>query len=249
MLNTKNFDSILLEEMDQVKLMNRTDRKYWFYIGQLNDLLQTIQSDYYLLHIDGNSLLPYSTTYYDTSKNNMFISHHNGKLNRYKIRRRSYVNSGISFLEVKFKNNKGRTQKKRMPADFGNTVFTNDENEFLNRHSPFTSSQLKPSLMNEFYRLTLVNKNFKERCTIDLNLQFQNNGKSVVYDNLVIIEIKADGKSYVSPLATALRDNRIKAAGFSKYCVGRTVIDPDLKSNNFKRKIRKLNKTIQINYN
>lgn len=248
-MKTNLFDSIKLKEMDQVRLMNRTDHKYWFHFDHLQELLQSINGNYYILKIDGETEFPYTTTYYDTTKNRMFTDHHNGKLNRYKVRRRSYVYSKISFLEVKFKSNKGRTIKKRIPAEFGNISFTEHENEFLSNHIPFNCNDLQPSLMNEFSRLTLVNKNFKERCTIDLNLQFKIADRKVALENLVIVEIKSNGNTGISLLAMSLRNQRIKVSSFSKYCVGRTVTDPDLKRNNFKRKIRSIEKTIQIKNN
>lgn len=244
-MNTDFLDPIELDEMDKVKLMNRTDTKYWFHASWLQSLLYEIKDNYFILNIDGEKLLPYATTYFDTEENRMFVEHHNGKLNRYKIRRRSYVSSGISFLEVKFKNNKGRTIKKRIPSDIGNTLLTAKEMQFLEKKVPFHIGDIKPSLMNNFSRLTLVNKNFKERCTIDLNLQFEIADKLITLENLVIVEIKSDGKSANSPLALALRDQRIKTSGFSKYCVGRTVTDVSLKRNAFKSKIRSIDKTIQ----
>jgi len=248
-MKTDFFDPIQLEEMDRVKLMNRTDRKYWCHFNFLPELLQSIKHNYYSLNIDGENQLPYATTYYDTTKNEMYASHHNGKLNRFKIRRRSYVASGISFLEIKFKSNKGRTIKKRIPADFSNPRFTKPEDEFISTYTPYSCLELKPSLINEFTRLTLVNKNFKERCTIDLNLQFKNADRTTALENLVIVEIKSEGNSVVSPLAIALRDHRIKTSGFSKYCVGRAIIDPGIKRNAFKEKIRSIEKAIQINKN
>ena len=248
-MKTDFFIPIKLEEMDRVKLMNRTDTKYWFHFEHLQEILQKVKSDYFVLEINDESELSYTTTYYDTSHNNMFSEHHNGKLNRYKVRRRSYVSSGISFLEVKFKSNKGRTIKKRIPSEFGNTSFTVKENEFLNQHIPFNTNDLSPSLINNFSRLTLVNKNFKERCTIDLNLRFKIDDKMIALENLVIVEIKSDGKSSNSPLALVLREQRIKSSGFSKYCVGRTVTDAALKRNAFKGKIRSIEKTIQTNIN
>lgn len=129
-MKTKFLDTIQLEEMEQVKLMNRTDTKYWFHFKHLQELLQEIKNDYFVLEINQKSELPYSTTYYDTLNNSMFLEHHNGKLNRYKVRRRSYVSSEICFLEMKFKNNKGRTIKKRISSGFGNIMFTEKENEF-----------------------------------------------------------------------------------------------------------------------
>ena len=244
-MNINSFDSITLNEMDQVKLMNRTDLKFWFHRDNLASLLEMVKNDYFLLYIDGENKLPYATTYFDTENNRMFAAHHNGKLNRFKIRKRSYVNSGISFLETKFKNNKGRTIKKRIPSAPGQVKFTSTEAQFIDSHTPFYTTELRPSLGNNFSRLTLVNKNFKERCTIDLDIEFKVPDRTVALNNLVIVEIKSDGKSNASPLGIALRENRIKTNGFSKYCIGRSITDPHLKRNAFKEKIRQIEKVTQ----
>lgn len=244
MIHTESFESILLKDMDQVKLMNRTDTKYCCNTSQLQSLFDKINQNYFILHIEGQSELPYSTTYFDTLDNKMFVAHQNGKLNRYKIRRRTYLSSDISFLEIKFKSNKGRTIKKRVSTDIHTTKFNAEENEFLRTHSPFNSDQLQSTLINEFSRITLVNKNFKERCTIDINLQFKVADKTIPLENLAIIEIKSDGNSSESHLAKALLDKRIKKFGISKYCIGRTVTDPNLKTNTFKPKVRYLEKTL-----
>lgn len=243
------FKPILLEEMDQVKLMNRIDRKYWFSIEDLQEVLQSVQNQYMLLQIEGQDQLSYATTYYDTSFNEMFVAHHNGKLNRYKIRKRCYVNSGISFLEIKFKNNKGRTIKKRMPTNFSDKQFTAEEVEFIQSKTPYKVKNLKVKLVNNFTRLTLVNRNFKERCTIDLNVHFEQEDKAVDLNNLVIVEIKSDAQSSSSPLAVALRNLHHNASGFSKYCIGRTLTDYSLKRNAFKAKIRSIEKVIHFDQN
>lgn len=130
------FAKIQLQEMDKVKLMNRRDIKYWFHTEHLSALIQTVKDNYFILNINGKAELPYSTTYYDTSTNNMFAAHHKGKLNRFKVRRRSYVSSGISFLEVKFKNNKGRTIKKRISSNFGAILFIKTKKDFLSSQVP-----------------------------------------------------------------------------------------------------------------
>ncbi len=246
-MNTNILDPIKLEDMGRVKLMNRTDTKYWFHAGQVNHLLNSIKEDYFILHIDNLSVQSYSSTYFDTSDNIMYSQHHNGKLNRFKVRRRSYLSSGLSFLEVKIKNNKGKTKKKRIGSEFGRMEFTAQELEFLIKHIPFECTDLHPSLRNQFSRITLVNKNFRERCTIDLDLQFQFENKFTSMDNLAIVELKSDGRDSISPVMLSLRDLRIKSSGFSKYCVGRSIIDPDLKRNNFKRKIRSIEKVIHSN--
>ena len=52
-METDYFEPIKLEEMGQVKLMNRTDTKYWFNLIQLQKLLESIKDSYYILKIDG----------------------------------------------------------------------------------------------------------------------------------------------------------------------------------------------------
>ena len=241
-MKVESFTPINLEEMDKVRLMNRTDRKFWFHISYLPELLHKIEDSYYILNIGGKSCLPYATTYFDTSGNKMFSAHHNGKLNRFKIRKRTYVDSEISFLEIKFKNNKGRTVKKRIPSKVDKDRFSQAEGQFINHNTPYSCDDLQESLVNKFTRLTLVNKNFKERCTIDLNLQFEISNQVKTLNNLVIVEVKSDGRSNNSPLVLALRQNKIKESGFSKYCVGRSITNPLLKRNAFKAKIRTIEK-------
>ena len=243
------FDPISLGEMDKVKLMNRTDTKYWFHAECLQNLLESIQDSYYILTMHNEIALLYSTIYFDTSTNGMYTAHHNGKLNRYKIRRRSYVLSGISFLEVKFKNNKGRTIKKRIQTDFGKDGFNDTENAFIHDISPFTTGDLSQSLINSFSRITLVNKNFSERCTVDFNLNFKSVPNQIMLNNLVVAEIKAEGSPSASPLGRALRNQRIKTSGFSKYCIGKAMTDSSVKRNAFNHKIRMIEKTIITNNN
>ncbi len=251
MIKTKGiFDTIELSEMNQVALMNRTDTKYWFHLSALPRLLQVIQNDYLILEINGMQQFPYTTTYYDTKDNSMYTAHHNGKLNRFKVRKRCYLASGLCFLEIKFKNNKGRTIKRRIVSDSPVSSLSKMEMAFVTKHTPFKGEALSPTLVNEFTRLTLVNKNFKERCTIDFNLQFQINQQSKKLSNVAIVEIKSDGKKTNSSLAKALQANRISTSGFSKYCIGRVFTDDTIKQNRFKakkRKIEQLSKMMPLN--
>lgn len=238
------FTPIQLDQMDKVTLMNRTDTKYWFHTDRLQDILHELKDNYFLLHIGGEGLLPYETTYFDTFNNEMFASHHNGKLNRYKIRRRTYLSSDKSYMEIKFKSNKGRTIKERISTSDFKHDFTSEETSFLKDKSPYQSQELRPVLLNRFHRMMLVSRKFDERCTIDIGLQFESDSKQVSLDNLVIVEVKTEGQSKTSPLMHVLQRYRIKTSGFSKYCVGRVVTDNKIKRNRFKSKIREIEKVI-----
>ena len=106
---------ITLEEMEGIKLMNRIDSKYLTDEATLLHILdRAAEAGYRVLVTEGMRISPYDSVYYDTAGLRMFYDHHNRRLVRQKVRTRSYVNSGDTFLEIKRKNNKGRTKKKRM---------------------------------------------------------------------------------------------------------------------------------------
>ena len=239
--------SITLKDIEQVKLMNRIDTKYWFHANKLDEILNRISAHYYILEIDHKQVLSYSTTYFDTPVNSMYKAHHNGRLNRYKVRHRTYIDSGISFLEIKRKNNKGRTIKNRISTNRETNSFNKDAQVFLKHNCPFTAHDLQPAIRNQFQRITLVSKNFDERCTIDLNLQFKSKEQEVKLDDLAIIEIKTNGSPAHSRLSRLLMTLGIKKSGFSKYCIGRALTEDNIKHNAFKPRIRHLTKTLIIN--
>ena len=100
--------------MESVKLMNRIDTKYAVPLAVLPDILEAAKTDYFAQEIDGKRIATYDTIYYDTDTLDMYIRHHDRQLVRQKIRIRQYVDSNLTFLEIKRKNNKGRTKKKRI---------------------------------------------------------------------------------------------------------------------------------------
>ena len=235
------FAPITLEAMENVRLMNRTDSKYVFRYSQLEALLQLLQPNYRVVEILGERALSYDTMYYDTAARDLYLHHHRGALNRYKIRHRTYISSGIGFLEVKFKNNHGRTNKERIKCAMPPTAFDNDSAKFIRKKTPFSHEHLLP-VLNVFYRrITLVGKTAAERITFDLDLTFSGNGHTQKMDYLVIAEVKQPGK-LKTPISEALRQLRIKEGGLSKYCMGMISVYPELKQNNFKRKLYTLDK-------
>lgn len=107
----QTYQTITLEEMDKVRLMNRIDTKYITTLPNLELLLSRIVTTYRLQQIDGQTNMPYYTCYFDTASCSMFTEHQRGRKVRQKIRIREYENSRLTFLEIKNKNNKGRTDK------------------------------------------------------------------------------------------------------------------------------------------
>ncbi len=248
LINTilKKFEPITLAQMDKVKLMNRIDTKFLISLEQLPFILDMAVEHYRVVEIDELRASPYSSIYFDTEDARMYTMHHNGKMNRYKIRMRSYLSSGITFLEIKRKNNKGRTSKKRTRIEneqFQQIALEPESQAFINENSPYPYKSLKPGLQNFFYRITLVDKGKTERVTIDIDLKFRQVGaESYINTNdLVIIEMKQDSTNN-SHFRNYLNELSVLPKGMSKYCLGMILTDPRVKSNLFKKKIRYINK-------
>ena len=69
------FNSTSLDQMDKVKLMNRTDTKFIFNISQLPTVLYTALEKYDILEINNERFLDYRTQYFDTEDFKMYITH------------------------------------------------------------------------------------------------------------------------------------------------------------------------------
>lgn len=238
------FPPISLAEMSEVKLMNRTDTKFVTNKRKLESLLALAADQYYVQEIDGCREAEYSTLYFDTKENSMYMVHQNGKKARQKLRIRSYVASDEHFLEVKTKNNRGRTSKKREQIISTETPLA-DHYPFLKKLLWVEPEYVVPKQKNHFNRITLVNIDKTERLTIDYNLSFYHleTKHAVNYDDIVIIELKRDGLQ-PSPILPLLRQLRIFPMGFSKYCIGMALTNPLLKQNCLKERIKKINKIL-----
>ena len=243
------FDTISLDEMSSIRLMNRIDSKYLANEEQLARLLELARNEYMVQSIDGIRQSEYNTQYLDDRFNTMYLNHHNGRLTRQKVRIRTYVDTGDNFFEVKLKNNHGRTKKKRIHLTGADTYVQDGAAEFLEEHGMLSIplSDMMPKVANRFKRITLVNNARTERLTIDRHLSFHNveTGLDRIMENLVVIEVKRDGNTY-SPIQDLLRELRIFPSGFSKYCIGMALTTPGIKRNMFNERIRKIEKLTSI---
>lgn len=238
---------ITLEEMKSVKLMKRTDMKFVTDVDTLAQLLRLAADSYFSQSNVGSRVSPYRTVYWDTcSGHEMFRTHQCGHRPRTKVRARTYLDSGHSFLEIKKKDNHGKTRKKRVPVPSIEAVMeTRVGEDFLKEQTDYSFDTIRPALGNEFRRITLVNKAKTERLTIDFGLRFHNyeTGVDNALPQVAIIELKRDGRC-VSPILPLLRQLRIKPAGFSKYCIGTTVTNAGIRAGRFKKRLIKIGKIV-----
>lgn len=166
-----------LDRIAAVRLMNRVDTKYLVDERRCMELLERAADQYYVQIIDDCRACRYATLYYDTPQWDMYHLHHNRRLTRQKIRTRTYVETGVTYLEVKNKSNKGRTHKRRMALDrslFAAAATDTAAADFLRREARYAPETLSPSLATRFVRVTLVNHAMTERLTIDFDLHFDN---------------------------------------------------------------------------
>jgi len=243
-------EPITLEQMSSIRLMNRTDTKFVTNKENLARLLELAQGKYYAQFNNDSRIANYMTTYWDTENHRFFLEHHNGRAPRQKVRVRTYMDSDLTFLEVKTKNNHGRTKKKRVEVPSQDIDVQGTNGEFVEGLVHQGLNEMHPTVRNQFHRITLVNYEKTERLTIDYDVHFHNmeTGTDANVGPLVIIELKRDGNVY-SPVLDILRTLRIKPSGFSKYCIGSVMTNKKLKQNIFKEKMIVLSKLAKTKIN
>jgi hypothetical protein len=231
-----NFAPITLKEMDNVKLMDRTDTKYVFRLDNLAAFLEQVKEDYRVLDVNGHRISRYESLYFDTKNFDLYLTHHRGRPNRYKIRCRKYVESDLHFFEVKFKNNKGRTIKDRVKQQLIDGSIKDKAEALLHEKTPLFAEHLEAKLWVNYSRITLVNKHSPERVTIDVDLTFKSTDSDKTIHNLVIAEVKQD-KALVSSFIRLMKKYHVREGSMSKYCYGVTSLFGSIKHNNFKPKL------------
>lgn len=217
------------------------DRKYIFHTNRLEDILVELKENYRILEVKGLRCSRYETRYYDTPGFEMYLQHHNGKLNRHKVRFREYLDSGLRFFEVKFKSNKGRTIKDRVKLRNDNRIIEGETEFLLRKKTCYDGTMLQEAIKVNYSRITLVHKEFKERLTLDLNLAYTFREKEASYPTLVIAEVK-QARSTGSPFCLIMQNRFIPTLSLSKYCFGIASLNPDIKKNNLKPKLHNVQK-------
>lgn len=239
-----SFVSVSLGELDNAKLMNRTDTKYIMSVTHVKDLLQNLKEGYRVLEINEQRMLSYSSTYLDTRDFLFYNQHVTGRPERNKVRFREYDVSGEIFLEIKKRTKNGRTNKCRIEMNRGEEITCNERAAiFLREHVPVNPMRLSPVLFSRFRRITLAGKDTPERLTIDIDLSFSDYSMhSIAIPHIAIAELKREGFDNNSPAADILKNLNLRSCGFSKYCTGLSLLYDLPHKNSVKPKLLLLNK-------
>ena len=229
------FEGYGLNDLNNANLMNRVDSKFMLPLSFLPELLTHIQGQYRVLDIQGKRLFSYYNQYFDTPELDLYKAHHNGKLNRYKVRQRRYVDTATEYLEVKLKNNQSRTVKTRIKLEKNNQHANNTA--FIKEQMQNNFAHLSVTQQSGYNRIALANEEKAERLTLDFNLWYNTpkGDKKITLPGFFIAELKQSKKTKHSPFYRLMSKHHIFPVSFSKYCIGCALLYPErLKANRFK---------------
>jgi hypothetical protein len=240
---TDLFSATTLGEIGSGNLMERFELKYPMPVNRIGDFLLSIDGNYRILEIGGLRIFDYKSVYLDTEEHDFYCQHVTGKAVRIKVRYRTYIDTGVTYLEVKKKDNKNHTRKHRIvnePEDDG--LCNCDAIRFLRPQICFNTGRLLPMLEGEYKRITLVAKDLNERVTIDFDMRFAGGFSCINWPLLAIVELKRKKLSDRTPASKVLKSLSVRPAGFSKYCIGSAALYDLPKKNILKEKFLLINR-------
>ncbi len=227
---------VTLAQLDEAQLHDREESKVILRTADVPEALDGLADEYFILDHEGERLQGYRNEYFDSSELRNYHDHHSQRGRRFKLRYRTYVNSDITYFEVK-RNINGRTVKKRRRSERPEGQLWTRDAVFFFKQTGQPPSCLVPSLRVDYQRILLVKRDFSERVTIDLNLAFTSTQGAADTPRLAICEFKQPKLDMRSPAMIAM--NR-RPQNFSKYCMGLASCDPTLRRNRFKKVFRNL---------
>ena len=226
-------------------MLERLDQKYIVPLARLMPVLHGLRDAFDALEIDGARAFSYRTHYFDDAQARAYHDHHQGRRKRCKVRIRHYEDADMTWLEVKLKDNRDVTVKRRLRLPAGQRALDDTCRDFVEAMwrdqygTPF-GLDLHEVLAMRYRRATLVARAGGERMTLDSGLTFWSGLCEAAPENgLVIVETK-------SARGNGLADAAFRAAHVhpmarvSKYCVGLAALNRVTRRNRFLPALRRL---------
>lgn len=237
---------ITLGELNaQAAMMSRVDRKYVLNSHEIPEILSDLEPETLVLEIYGKRGQSYETTYFDTPELDAFYTSAHPRRRRFKVRTRTYVDSGLSFLEVKTRGGRGYTVKQRIPyepADATAGILTSEGRAWVEeqlRHERCGVNigwRLRPVLTGSYTRITLAMSDGRGRATLDTDLAWNADGKSFEATGMVIVETKSGASP--SAIDRLLWNHGKRPTRISKYATALAALHPDMPRNRWTRVLR-----------
>jgi len=233
----------LAELVERAALQTRVDRKYVVRADTLPHLLEQLVPHARVLDIGGERTFRYESVYFDTPRLDSYHSAAYRRRRRFKVRTRTYLDSGECWLEVKISGARGSITKHRLPyhPDDCDTVRPGRHfvDEALARESiaPDTDGPLDPVLVTDYHRTTLLLPESASRVTIDTALSWRHDDAALRLSGLAVIETKT--ASAASPVDRMLWQRGVRPARISKYATGLAALRLDLPDAPWRRTLRR----------
>jgi hypothetical protein len=232
------------ELMALAELQTRVDRKYFVPAAVFDRMIAELAPGLRVLEIDGRRTFGYESIYFDTPELNGYRAHIQGRRQRFKVRTRTYTDSGQCMFEVKLKGARGETIKRRTPHPIEDRTELTDAamahlRAALSEAYRWTvPPRLLPSLTTTYRRTTFVSRTGDVRLTCDVGLTCLD-ARHAVRDTgtHVLVESKSSGQGNAPD--RILRHFGVRPVSVSKYCVGIAALHPELPSNPWHRTLRR----------
>ncbi|MBL3699562.1 polyphosphate polymerase domain-containing protein [Leucobacter luti] len=232
------------ELVTEAELLTRVDRKYLVPLDAAVALLERLDPATRVLEIGGRREFSYDSVYFDTADHLSYRLTAQRRRRRFKLRTRSYLDTGTAFLELKTKSGRGSTVKERIayaPADRARITPAGGAylGALLERHGHDAAlvSELQPALVSRYRRTTLLLPE-GSRATIDTHLRWadcagRGDAAAIALPTHVILESKSAGR--ISELDRALWRAGHRPSGISKFGTGTAALHPELPGNKWAR--------------
>ena len=239
LIPTDELPSIGLTELNgAASLLTRKDRKYVVPTAVARRLVSL--GEFHVLEIEGRRSFRYESVYFDTPERVSYLAAAHKRRRRFKVRSRSYLDSGLCSLEVKTRERRGLTGKHRLPYAAELRAQLNGEAlDFLDGFESIApvSRRLDPVLTVRYERTTFLEAATSSRITIDTNLRCHRpDGSSISLPDIAIVETKTSGQ----PCAAdhLLWSMHRRPTKISKFCTGLAALTPGLPANKWNRVLR-----------
>ena len=231
------------ELVGTAELLTRIDRKYVVPVADLDVLLSGTGPGTRVLQIDGRRRFGYRSVYFDTPALDSYLSTARRRRQRFKVRTRSYLDSGLHVLEVKTRGPRGLTVKQRLPyTGDGHGLDRGDRERVAallgQRGIAVDPTALQPVLTTRYDRTTLLLASGTSRLTVDTGLTWSLVGAepaTAATDRAVVETKSGRGTSEVDRLLWSLGR---RPSSLSKYGTGLAILRPELPANRWRPVLR-----------
>ncbi|MDP3613158.1 MAG: polyphosphate polymerase domain-containing protein, partial [Rubrivivax sp.] len=193
------FAPIGLEALnDKAAMLERLDNKYVVPAPALALAMSGFAQYFDVLEIGGRRAFTYDTCYFDDAGRGCYHDHHQGRRRRIKVRQRRYIDARLCYVEVKLKDRRGITVKKRLRTDYEQygrldaAALAHVEHSHRELYGESFGRVLQPVLEMRYRRVTLVAREGGERMTIDHGICFlRDDGRYDTDPDMFVVETKS----------------------------------------------------------